>query len=243
MRSMRSSDRLVLVAGLLGAGLLAAGWAGQGWPWGSPALLAAAEPPGPQRWEAQIRAFEAEDRTNPPAPGGVLFVGSSSIVRWPLEQSFPDLPLIKRGFGGSQVADTLYFAERIILPYKPRVVVVYAGDNDIAVGKTAEQVRADYRALTAKILAALPRTRIVFISIKPSLKRWALFEKMQAANRLIEADCARDERLVYLDVVGPMLGPDGKPRAELLAADELHLSDEGYALWTRLLRPYLGSGQ
>ncbi len=231
MRTKRLLHRLVFVAGLLGAGLLCRG----------PCVPAAAEASGPQRWEPQIRAFEQQDRADPPAPGGVLFVGSSSIVRWPLGQSFPELPVVKRGFGGSQVADSLYFAERIILPYKPRVVVVYAGDNDIAAGKTPEQVRADYRALTKKVLDALPRTRIVYISIKPSLKRWHLFEKMQEANRLIEQDCAGDERLVYLDIAGPMLGPDGKPRAELLAADQLHLSEKGYALWTRLLRPCLDS--
>jgi lysophospholipase L1-like esterase len=191
------------------------------------------------RWEAAIRNFEAQDRKQMPPAGGILFVGSSSIVRWDVEKHFPHLPVINRGFGGSQIADSLHFADRIILPYRPKVIVLYAGDNDIAAGKSPRQVAADYRALVKKVRDALPKVRIVFVAIKPSIRRWHLVDKMREANRLIQAITAKDDRLVYVDVDPPMIGHDGKPRPELFAPDGLHLSAEGYKLWSSLVRPRL----
>ena len=136
------------------------------------------------KWEPKIRAFEESDRERPPPKGAVLFVGSSSIVGWDLPKYLPDLQVINRGFGGSQIADSTHFAERIIIPYKPRIVVLYAGDNDIAAGKRPERVWADFKAFVAKVHADLPEARIVFIAIKPSIARWKLVEKMRRANRM-----------------------------------------------------------
>jgi len=195
---------------------------------------------GASRWEAKIRQFEAHDRQEPPPKDGILFLGSSSIVLWDLEKSFPGLPAINRGFGGSQIADSVQFADRIALPYRPKVIVFYAGDNDIAAGKSPEQVAADYRALVRKVRAALPETRIVYIAIKPSIARWKLVEKMREANRLIRAVVAEDPRQVFVDVEPAMLGPDGKPRPELFRSDGLHLSAAGYELWSDQVRPHLG---
>jgi len=191
------------------------------------------------RWEGHIRRFEASDKENPPPKGAILFLGSSSIVRWNTKKLLPDLTTINRGFGGSQVADSLEFADRILIPYAPRIVVFYAGDNDIAAGKTPQRVLADYKALVAKTHAKLPKTRFIYIPIKPSLSRWKLWPKMKQANAMIEAFSRSDANLVYLDVATPMLGPDGRPRKELLAKDGLHLSPTGYALWTSLLKPLL----
>jgi large-conductance mechanosensitive channel len=191
------------------------------------------------RWEPAIRKFEAQDQEQMPPTGGVLFVGSSSVVGWDLPKCFPDLPVTGRGFGGSQIADSVHFADRIVLPYRPKVIVLYAGDNDIAAGKSPRQVLADYQQFVKKVHDALPDTRIVFVAIKPSIRRWHLVDKMREANRLVRAVTEKDERLVYVDVDGPMIGSDGKPRAELFKPDGLHLNAEGYKLWSALVRPHL----
>lgn len=191
------------------------------------------------RWEKEITAFERRDRDKAPPKNSVVFVGSSSIRLWDLSKSFPHLPAINRGFGGSQLADVVHFTPRIVLKYEPRLIVLYGGDNDIAAGKSPQRVFADFQAFTKIVQEKLPETRIVFISIKPSLRRWASIEKIRQANRLIEAECKKDKHLVYLDMATPMLGGDGKPRRELFAADGLHLNAKGYALWAERLKPYL----
>ena len=203
-------------------------------------VAAPGEEPSP--FEAEIKAFEAADREKPPPEGAVLFVGSSSIRLWAtLAEDFPGVRAINRGFGGSQVADSTRFADRIVLPYKPRQVVLYAGDNDIAAGKTPEQVLADFKAFVDKVHRALPEAKITYIAIKPSTARWHLVEQIREANRLIKALCDRPEdegdRLAFADVFTPMLGDDGMPRKELLVEDGLHLSREGYRLWAEVLRP------
>lgn len=205
----------------------------------SSALLSAAEPSAADRWEKEIRAFEAKDKQQPPPEGAVLFVGSSSIRLWKLDESFPDLKTINRGFGGSHLADSVAFAERIVIPYRPKLVVLYAGDNDLAAGKTPARVLSDFKQFVAKVEAALPETRIAFISIKPCPKRWALVDRVRATNASISEFISRDERLRYIDVFPPMLGADGKPRGELFREDGLHLNAAGYKLWAELLRPTL----
>src|SRR5205814_7150636 len=139
----------------------------------------------------------------------------------------PEYKVINRGFGGSQIADSVAVTERLILPCQPRMVVLYAGDNDIAAGKTPEQVAADFKAFVRKIRAASPRARIAFISIKPSPARWQFIERIKTANQRIEAFCRQDERLSFIDVFNPMLRGDGKPRAELFVEDKLHLNRAG----------------
>lgn len=191
------------------------------------------------RWESTIAGFEAKDKQSPPAPGGVLFIGSSSIRLWDLPKWFPDMATINRGFGGSHMSDSLYFADRIAIPYKPQAIVVYAGDNDLAAGKTPERVLADYQAFVKKIHAALPETRILYIAVKPSIKRWALIDKVRATNSVIQAATAQDERLAFIDIDAPMLGDDGRPRKELFVADGLHMSGAGYAIWSELVKKEL----
>lgn len=194
---------------------------------------------GFSRWERSIAAFEQRDKQNPPPENAVLFAGSSSIYFWDLKKAFPDLDTINRGFGGSQIADTTHFAARIILKNRPRMIVFYAGDNDIAAGRTPEQVHADFRGFVATVHKELPKTRIVFLGIKPSPARWKLVGEQKKANALVEAYCKMDERLRYIDTFGPMLGGDGMPRQELFRIDKLHLSELGYQLWNSLLEPIL----
>jgi lysophospholipase L1-like esterase len=196
------------------------------------------QPPG-NRWEAAIAAFEKKDQTSPPAPGGVVFVGSSTIVRWNLTESFPSVPCVNRGFGGSQMADAAHFADRIIVPYKPRVVVVYSGDNDLAAKKTPEQVVADFKVLARKVHAARPETRIVCLAIKPSPARWSLFDTQKEANRLLMEFCRADKRLQFVDIVPAMLKSDGQPDEDFFVQDKLHLSAKGYAVLAKLLGPHI----
>ena len=191
------------------------------------------------RWEKSIQRFEEEDLKLAPAKGGVLFVGSSSIRMWDLEKWFPKLDALNRGFGGSEVSDAIHFADRIILKYEPRVIAIYAGDNDISRGKTPEQVGEDFKELVSLIHAKLPKTRIVYIAIKPSIKRWKLVDNVRKANEMIVGMTKEDERLVFVDIDKPMIGEDGLPRKELFIADGLHLSDEGYKVWSSLVAPHL----
>jgi lysophospholipase L1-like esterase len=197
-------------------------------------------PPAAQtdRWAKEMAAFQQQDH-QPPPPGGIVFVGSSSIRLWDLGRSFPNLPVVNRGFGGSEVADSVRHADLLVIRHKPRTVVLYAGDNDLAGGKTPQQVLDDFKAFVGKVHAALPATRVAFIGIKPSLQRWALIAQVRQANALVREYCDTDDRLGFVDVDGPMLGWDGKPRKDLLVADGLHLSPKGYELWTTLVRPFL----
>ncbi len=197
------------------------------------------EPPA-SPWETEIRAFEEAERKNPSPPGAVLFVGSSSIRGWEtLARDFPGVPVINRGFGGSHLSDSVRFAGRIVLPPKPRLVVVYAGDNDLAEGKTPQQILSDWKALAQKIHAALPQTRLAFISIKPSPARRHLLEAMRETNRLIAADIRSHEWMSYIDVFTPMLDETGAPRATLFGGDSLHMNRTGYTLWAEVVRPHL----
>jgi lysophospholipase L1-like esterase len=192
-----------------------------------------------QKWAKEIAQFEASDAKALPAPGGILFVGSSSFRLWKIEKSFPNLPVINRGFGGSHLSDSIHFADRIVLKYSPRTVLVYAGDNDLADGVTAEQLSKQFVQFTSIIHAKLPEARIMYVAIKPSLKRWKLYEQQCEANQLIAEQCSKDKRLHYVDIVKPMLGSDGKPRPELFKDDGLHVNDKGYALWASILKPLL----
>jgi lysophospholipase L1-like esterase len=190
------------------------------------------------QWAKEMAAFEAQDQQDP-AVGGVVFVGSSSIRLWDLKKYFPDVPALNRGFGGSVIPDSTAHVDLLVLKHKPRIVIFYAGDNDIAAGRTPQQVFDDYKAFVAKIHAALPATRIAFIAIKPSIQRWALVDNVRAANALVREHARTDERLGFVDVDGPMLGWDEKPRKDLFVADGLHMTAKGYELWTSLVRPFL----
>jgi lysophospholipase L1-like esterase len=145
-----------------------------------PQVVPQAAVSGLSQWEPDIQRFETADRTNPPHDGGFVFVGSSSIRMWQtLESDFPGLRVLNRGFGGSELSDVLQFADRIVVRYKPRVVIVYAGDNDLAAGKTPAQVFADFQSFVAIIHRELPETRVAFVSIKPSIARLNIIDKIR----------------------------------------------------------------
>ncbi|MBN9118081.1 MAG: hypothetical protein J0I06_02765 [Planctomycetes bacterium] len=214
-------------------------------------LLAAAAPAPPEvappprpvdpfaRWEKPVAAIEKRLATNPPKPGAVFFAGSSSIVQWDLKKSFPDANYVNVGFGGSVIADSTYFAPRILTPFKPGTIVFYAGDNDIGRGGKAEEVAADFRAFVAAVRKNNPSCRILFVAIKPSLARWKKFDEQKRANALVRSFCEREKGLTFVDVVPVMLGADGKPIPDLFVKDGLHMTPKGYELWAAEVRKAL----
>ncbi|MCR9165808.1 MAG: GDSL-type esterase/lipase family protein [Nannocystaceae bacterium] len=193
----------------------------------------------PIRFERTIRGFEAYDRAHGWPEDAVLFVGSSSIRKWPIDASFPNYATIHRGFGGCFLSDVDHFADRIVFPYAPRVIVLYAGENDMDDRRSAEQVFETYRRFAERTQARLPRTQLLYLPIKPTPERWALWPEMKRANARIAAYIEHHPQQHYVDTATPMLGEDGRPRPELYADDGVHLSPAGYALWTRIVEPYL----
>jgi lysophospholipase L1-like esterase len=193
-----------------------------------------------ERWEKEIRAFEAADKKQPPPEGAVLFTGASGIRMWKtLAEDFPDQKVINRGFGGSEMADSVYFADRIVVPYKPRLIVIQAGGNDINNGKSPEQVLTDFKAFVEKVRGKLPDVRIAYLSMNPSPSRWAQREKQQKGNQLIREYIAAGKDLDYIAFWDAMLGPDGQPRADLFIQDRLHNNAAGYKIRADIVRPHL----
>ncbi len=206
-----------------------------------PALLHAEPAASPfAKWEKEIAALEAKDPVGAETKGGIVFIGSSSIKKWTtVAADFPHHRVLNHGFGGSQMADSAYFADRVVLPYEPRFVVVYAGGNDINAGKTPEQVFAAFREFVEKVRAKLPKTGIAYISIAPNPKRWAQVEQVKAANKLIADYIKTQPGLTFIDVFPRMLGADGLPLPNIFVADRLHMNAEGYKLWTEIVGGFL----
>ncbi len=199
-----------------------------------------AEASSSAKYEKAIRAFEEADKASPPPKGAILFIGASSVRLWKtLAEDFPGYQVINRGFGGSQLADSVYFADRIVIHYEPRLIILNAGGNDINAGKSPEQVLADFRAFVEKVRAELPETRIAFLSLSPSPKRWEQAEKQKAANRLVKQYIAAGKNLDYIELWDQFLGPDGKPREDLFVADRLHNNAAGYKIRAEVVRPHL----
>jgi len=191
------------------------------------------------KWDKEISAIEARLKAKPPEKGSIFFAGSSSIKLWDLKKSFPDLPVVNVGFGGSIIRDTTHFAGKILLPYEPKAIVFYAGDNDLGAKRTPEQVREDFREFVKVIRGKLPKAEILFVAVKPSPKRWAIYDQQQKANAMVKEDCEKGENLKYVGVVGPMLGKEGMPLPDIFKADNLHMNDKGYEIWTAILKPML----
>ena len=154
-----------------------------------------------------------------------------------LKTDFSQVPVVNRGFGGSELSDVVRFADRIVVPYSPRLVVLYAGDNDLAAGKSPAQVFKDFQSFIDAIHQKLPRTRVAFVAIKPSIARWSIVDKIRETNQLIRDRIRKDNWLVYVDVFTPMLNESGQPRPELFLEDGLHMNAKGYAIWHDLIAP------
>ncbi len=190
------------------------------------------------RWEEKIQEFERFDQRRLPAKGGIVFAGSSSIVMWKLNDMYPDWKPLNRGFGGSFLPETTYYAQRTIIKHAPDVVVLYAGENDIARDRTPQEVVDDFKQLVSIIHKPLPDTTIIFLAIKPTRLRWRVIDNIRATNSQIRKICEASQRLEFVDTFTPILGEDGKPREDLFQ-DKVHLNQKGYKLWDAELRPVL----
>lgn len=189
-------------------------------------------------WEEDMRAFARADQARPVPESGIAFIGSSSIRMWSsLQQDFPGKPVYNRGFGGSEVRDSTWYADRLLIPHKPCAVFLYAGDNDLNSGRTPVQVRDDVLAFVQRVHSALPATRVNYISIKPSPSRANLLPAITEANGLIRSALAAVPNTGFIDIYTPMLGTDGQPDPALFLPDMLHMKPSGYALWTRAIAP------
>jgi lysophospholipase L1-like esterase len=190
----------------------------------------------PDPWEHSIRAFEARDRRRAPGQGAIVFVGSSSFTLWSsLEEDMAPLPAVNRGFGGAMIDDVVRYADRIVAPYRPSAIVLFAGTNDISGARpaSADYVAERFDAFVAKVRLAVPEALIYYVAITPSRARWSLWPVAMEANRLIEARVRADERLHFIDLGQFLLGPDGMPDPEFYRRDGLHPNKSGYRIWAR----------
>lgn len=202
--------------------------------------VAAFGQPGPASFASEIAAFEQADRASPPKPCALLFVGSSSIRMWrSLAADMTPYRVINRGFGGSTIADVNQHFDRVVAPYRPKAIFFYAGENDIDAGKSPIEVRAEFERFLQKKDRALGATPVYFISLKPSKARFAQMAKQAEVNAAVRQLDRRRADLHFVDVASAMLKA-GKPR-DIFQADALHMTDQGYRIWTRIIRPQVAS--
>ncbi len=191
------------------------------------------------KWASEIDAFDKLNGDTP-AQGGILFTGSSSIRFWKdPAKDFNNPKILNRGFGGSQIIDLIEKFDQVILQYHPKKIVIYSGDNDVQEGKSAEIVFGDFCTLYGMIKAKLPETEVYYIAIKPSLNRWAKVLEMKKTNTMINEFLNTKSNGYYVDIFSPMIGTEGKPCKKWFVEDGLHMTKEGYELWTKILTPYL----
>lgn len=187
-------------------------------------------------FQSEIDGFAAADRASQPEPCGVLFVGSSSIRLWEsLATDMAPYRVINRGFGGSTIADVNLHFDRLVAPYRPRAIFLYAGENDIADGRSPQKTVAEFRTFLGKKTRSLGTTPVYFISLKPSKARLDQLERQREVNAAVQRLAAERADLDYVDVASAMLAK-GKPR-DIFQSDALHMTEAGYRIWTRILRP------
>jgi len=191
----------------------------------------------------EIRSFKKQDSISYPQKNAILFVGSSSFTKWTDAQDyFPGYPIINRGFGGSSLTDVIRYKDEIIFPYQPKQIVIYCGENDIAGDSdvTGLIVFERFKTLYQDIREKMPNVPIAYISMKPSPSRWNMKERMISGNEMIKLYLNRKElNAKFIDVWSAMLGKDGKPIADIFIEDELHMNAKGYAIWQKIIQPYL----
>ncbi len=193
----------------------------------------------PARFAGELAAIAHWDAKNSHPKDAILFVGSSSIRMWETASAFPDVTVINRGFGGAQISDILFYFDQVVAPFAPQQIVFYCGDNDIAAGKSAERVLGDYQDFVSRVEADFGQIPIVYLPIKPSLMRWALWPEMNRANELIADYCDSSEHLYRVATDSALLSGNGLPDSSVFVEDGLHLNEEGYRRWKELVRPVL----
>lgn len=206
-------------------------------------ISTAQESKNPNPFQSEIDAFAKADKTNMPAEGKILFAGSSSFRLWKdVNQYFPGKPILNRGFGGATLLDLIHFSEETIIQYKPKQIFIYCGENDIADNDTVKPIDVlnRFKKLYNILRIKLPtKTPIVFLSLKPSIARWSMHERMAASNNLIKNFISTQKNIQFLDVYSKMLDTDGTPFKDIFIADKLHMNAKGYTIWQQQIAPLL----
>ena len=206
------------------------------------AVAIAQTPPSESRFEKAVLAYEATDRTEPPPHGAILLAGDSQFFRWKtLHEDLPGYTVVNRGIDSFQFSDLLQYTDRLVLPHRPRLIILHVGGNDVHNGKTPERLLADFKTFVAKVRASLPAVPIAFSSITPGPGRWEEADRRKAANKTLKEYIATQPGLHFIDLWDAMLTPDGKPREDIWVEDRVHPNHAGYLLRVQIMRPLLGA--
>jgi lysophospholipase L1-like esterase len=200
-------------------------------------------PLAPERHKARVDKFLEEDARTQPPTEAVMFVGSTTIASWNLKEDFTEYKTINRGIQGALIQDTTYYADRLIVPYKPSTIVFYCGENDVFFGMRPEMVASHFSNFVASVHGSLPDTHIIFLSIRPNIARWHVAPATFETNKRIQAMTAKDPRLHFVDLTPALLGPDGKPMRRMLGDDFQHPSRDGFQTLTAMVKPVLAQAE
>jgi lysophospholipase L1-like esterase len=193
-----------------------------------------------QNFIAEIKAFEKQDSLSMPASGQILLVGSSTFRFWTTsKEDLSGYPTINRGFGGSQMSDVNYYFDRIVSKYKPKMILVYEGDNDLAAGESPETVFEDFKLFAEKVKSQLPNSKVGYCSIRPSIARTNMRDKQVQANQLIKDYCKKNNGFYFIDFYKEYFLPNGDLMPDVFVADKLHLNKQGYEIWAKATRKFL----
>jgi lysophospholipase L1-like esterase len=204
--------------------------------------LQATRPPDQDRFEKVVLTYEAADRTDAPPKGAILLAGDSQFYRWTtLHEDLPGYTIVNRGIDSFTTADLVRYADRLVLPYRPRIIVLHVGGNDVNQGKTAEEILADFKAFVARVRGTLPDVPIGFSSITPGPGRWEQAARRKQTNETIAQYIATQPQLFYIDLWDAMLTPEGQPREDLWVADRIHPNHAGYRIRVGIMQPFLGT--
>lgn len=195
-----------------------------------------------QPFAAEIAAFKKKDSISFPPENAILFVGSSSFTKWTdIQDYFPGHIILNRAFGGSTLPDIIRYEQSVIFPYKPKQIVIYCGENDIASADsiTGKVVLERFKQLFTDIRNRFPKVSVVYISMKPTPSRWRMKERLEEGNRLIEKYLKKKKKTKFVSVWNSMLDADGKPMEDIFISDKLHMNAKGYAIWQKIIEPAL----
>ena len=196
--------------------------------------------PDPLRFKSEIELLTDKEQIARIGPGGIMFLGSSSIRMWEsLEKDFKDYPVYNLGFGGSHTSDVIYYFQDLVIPFLPSLILFYEGDNDLASGKSPARVFRDFKIFHELVGRELPDTHLGFIAVKPSPSRWHLRKKYEKYNEKINSYSRNEENITFIDIYSPMIGKNGRPDPSLFLKDSLHMTPKGYDIWEDQVRPFI----
>lgn len=203
-------------------------------------LFSILDDPDPLRFESDIDELASAENIRENGPGGIMFLGSSSIRMWKsLEDDFAGYPVYNLGFGGSHTSDVLYYFQKLVIPFHPSLILFYEGDNDLASGKSPNHVFRDFKNFLKRVNQELPGTRVGFIAAKPSPSRWTLRNEYEKLNNKIASYSQKRDDLTFIDIYSPMIEKYGRPEPALYLDDSLHMTPKGYDIWEKKIRPFI----